>query len=517
MKKIYISLILIQLLCIPVFSQYDPLPEPEGPPVPKTRSFVKSTTYLSENHDRKAIGINYIDAFGRPIQAIAVNASPGGKDIVQSYKYDTYGRQHKSFLPFIHEDEYSNYIEDSLGLQAQFYQSLNIPGGNIPYAEAVYDGSPYNRVIRQSAPGDDINTDYTESGYLPAGSQVEYWYVNNLNQLVKSETYDDNSLMKFTTTGPDGKQAAVYKDNAGKTILSENTTAGVKTRYVYDKYGRLRYVLSPEAVSQMTGLLYTKNDDLVKKYCYYYEYNNKHQLTEKQLPGKDPIYYRYDDKYRLRMTQDGNQRTENNWAFINYDYLGRTVSTGITDTVIIGSLPNEINLGEDDFLSYQFYDNYDFVDGDLNFDFDTASAFHDKFDRIRGKSTGSKIRFTHLDGTEDWLISVVYYDKYGRAIQSISQNHKGGYEMVNSQYNFAGELLRSVHKHSILNTSAKYLVYTYDYDQTGRLLNNWLSQNADGSDSMCRARPVMRRFERASQKSRDTPPVVRVRRGVRAS
>ena len=92
---------------------------------------------------------------------------------------------------------------------------------------------------------------------------------------------------------------------------------------------------------------------------------------------------------------------------------------------------------------------------------------------------------------EQWLTSVIYYDKYGRIIQTISKNNVEGYDIVNNKYNFAGELLESKHKHTNIVSGetavfieTKFLVYLYTYDPMGRLLTVMLSQNEDASGAV---------------------------------
>ena len=52
-------------------------------------------------------------------------------------------------------------------------------------------------------------------------------------------------------------------------------------------------------------------------------------MIGKRVPGADWIYMVYDDRDRLVLTQDGNQRVNNQWTFTKYDALDRPVSTGI--------------------------------------------------------------------------------------------------------------------------------------------------------------------------------------------
>ncbi len=439
--------------------------------------YTKSTTYLSEDTLKKITGINYTDAYGRPLQSILLSASPSNKDIIQTYQYDALGRIIKSYLPFTSdESQNGEFEENALILQQDFYNS-DFPNQNA-FSQVEYDNSPYNQIIKQSSPGEDINTVNLSSDFEPAG-EIDYRTVNDKNQLVNDGTYPPNSLMKYTLKDADDKQTYIYKDKSGKVILKEK--ANTKTRYVYDKYGQLRYVLSPEGVSRMTEKEYDKNSDLVKKYCYYYEYNEKHQLVTKQLPGKEPVYLRYDDKYRLRLTQDGNMRQDSLWMFINYDPLGRIISTGSAEIEDTDNIPDTISPlpvnGISSFFTGQFYDNYDFIE-DQNLLFDTTQAYHEKFDRIRGKPTGSKVRVM-TDETEIWLTSVTYYDKYGRTIQTISKNNVGGYDIVSNKYDFSGKLLISKQKHTDYTPNTKFLVYLYNYDTMGRLLKIRLSQSED--------------------------------------
>ncbi len=476
MKKIILVIIVSQLFMSFAFSQHI------------TTYNTKSSTYLSEDTTRKVTSISYIDAFGRPKQNIVLGASPAGNDIVQTYQYDELGRSTKSYLPFTNNGgQTGEFVDDALDLQTSFYNT-SFPDKNA-YSEVEYDNSPYNRIIKQSMPGDDINSVNVSSEFTSAGG-IDLWEVNNNNQLVQNGTYPSNSLLKFTLKDADDKETFIYKDKSGKVLLKKQVISGgdnIKTRYVYDKYGQLRYVLSPEAVSQMDETSYNSDDDPVKKYCYYYEYDNKHQLVTKQLPGKEPIYLQYDSKYRLRKTQDGNQRADNedNWMFINYDGLGRTVSTGL-GYIDPGPIPDTIipppAEGITAYLTYQYYDNYDFLEENSPLEFDDDLAYHEKFTRITGRSTGSKVRVMNDDA--EWLTSVVYYDKYGRVIQTISQNNLGGYDIVSNEYNFAGELLESKHKHTAFNFDANYLVYLYTYDDMGRLLKTELSENADASGAI---------------------------------
>ena len=89
------------------------------------------------------------------------------------------------------------------------------------------------------------------------------------------------------------------------------------------------------------------------------------------------------------------------------------------------------------------------------------------------------VKVIHNDATIDWDTSVVYYDKYNRVIQSISGNHMGGTDIISNQYNFAGELLKTVQLHRLPGKDNIKLTYYYEYDQQGRLLQTRQKVNSD--------------------------------------
>ena len=64
-------------------------------------------------------------------------------------------------------------------------------------------------------------------------------------------------------------------------------------------------------------------------WSFQYEYDARKRMTDKKMPGADWVYMVYDDRDRLVMTQDGNQRLSKQWLFTKYDTLNRPVMTGI--------------------------------------------------------------------------------------------------------------------------------------------------------------------------------------------
>lgn len=70
-------------------------------------------------------------------------------------------------------------------------------------------------------------------------------------------------------------------------------------------------VLTPRAVLTQVPLLTfpaTENSTIIKGLCYYYEYDDRHRMILKQLPGAEAMKMVYDKRERLVLVQDGNQR-----------------------------------------------------------------------------------------------------------------------------------------------------------------------------------------------------------------
>ncbi|MEL7004229.1 MAG: hypothetical protein AAFN93_16030, partial [Bacteroidota bacterium] len=127
-----------------------------------------------------------------------------------------------------------------------------------------------------------------------------------------------------------------------------------------------------------------------------------------------------------------------------------------------------------------YYDDYDFDrDGILSghetpFDEPQIPNFLSKIDdRTTGMATGIKVRVLNRDvDMPDWLWTVTFYDEYGREIQTANSNHLYRHPVtgegkinnfVSYEYNFAGEMLRSVERHDGggLNSAGDPVLYKY--------------------------------------------------------
>ncbi|MFO7934972.1 MAG: RHS repeat-associated core domain-containing protein, partial [Bacteroidales bacterium] len=244
------------------------------------------------------------------------------------------------------------------------------------------------------------------------------------------------------------------------------------------------------------------SEDVLRKYSYRYTYDKKGRLIKKMLPGMDSILYVYDLRDRLVLTQDGNLRNENKWAFIKYDELDRPVISGIVtknytrdvmqDTVdqytgsslfeerSTGGIHDYTNRSYPDITSamvytVNYYDDYEFIN---NFDQDTLFDYHQLTEdyatapdyRVLGRATGGKVK---MIGEEYWLKSTIYYDKYGRVISTIRDLYPDGYEISNLKYKFSGQVDKTTLMHTPDDLDITMITQRYEYDHQGRLLEHY--------------------------------------------
>lgn len=111
--------------------------------------------------------ITYLDGIGRPVQSILVGKSPSLKDIVSIHVYEPRGNESIHYLPFTKAANNGLFIANPVELINAFYQNppQNSASTSFPYSQSVFEPSPLNRIIRQSAPGESWNlaSDHTRN------------------------------------------------------------------------------------------------------------------------------------------------------------------------------------------------------------------------------------------------------------------------------------------------------------------------------------------------------------------
>ncbi len=518
----------------------------------------------------------YLDAFGRPIQTVVKQGSlkqstvpldPNNinnyQDLVNITEYDALGRTDKGFLPYATQSYLGFFKPNAHSEQQNFInQKYGEPQGSIyTYSQTTFDGSPLNRVTNIKLPGFVWNNNPAYKGIsndydiYKAIENVHIWDIgfNYGDKPSNVGIYQDGKLLKSITKDDKDKLVVEYKDFSGNTVLKKvqekeigqgldlNGYAGwLSTYYVYDDFGRLRYTISPKAVAQMAVSGSWTIDDAVKKgLCFYQEYDKKGRVIIKHSPDGGEVWLLYDNRDRLVLSQDENQRNRapnkpNQWSVSLFDYNDRPVLTGLVDDArdrtameamlttlnsnaqnrqiniytgswetitvynpVAGNFPGSAITGIiTNSLSY--YDEYRSQDRPFvqltNNEFaptnNPNAETPEKSLRVKGMNTTSKLRI--LDdkydngnlSDEKFLASTNYFDDKGRVIETTAGNIKSGTELSAVRYDFAGKVLSTTAKHYIHYDAFDnlYIVTKNDYDLLGRPTKLWKLYTKNSAD-----------------------------------
>ena len=437
-----------------------------------TYTYRDTFTVNTSNWTSKSIpAIQYFDGLGRPTESILVNSSTLGYDMIDKKEYDAFGNLIKEYLPYSKtSDNFGNFVTNFATEQNSFIGGLYPSEGSYGYSITEYEKSPLKRVVKQGAPGSSwqltkpVITTYRTN--TVADSVKTYLYTGDTPS---AYTYPAGKLYVTETTDEDGKTVREVKDIDGKVV--EKYMNGARTKYCYDQFGRLKSVMQPTA---------TNSTDSYSTFQYKYDF--KGRLTDKKLPNVSWFYYIYDSRDRLVLSQDAIQRSKTTpeWSYTIYDDFNRPVEQGTWATTtsrttlttsINGSLTYMSGQVSRTPLKYLYYDKYpvDIFSGYTpnTSDYSALSATQSASDI--GRQTGEMTKLLDIEtGMNSWIFNAFYYDKFGRVIQTVSDNHLGGKDYVTNKYNFAGETMQTRYRH-IVGTVTVCTDTWFDRDHRGRL------------------------------------------------
>lgn len=508
------------------------------------------------------ISTSYVDELGRPMQSVSLGGSGKGKDLVQAIVYDELGRESKKYLPYATDLRDGRYQLTAVEDQALFYAGVDptVAQDASPFSQSIFEASPLNRPIKQGAPGDawqpDLNNTYSSIDHtikkayeFNVASEVLRWTfanpmeeysttaVNAFGKVNAGTTaapvyYAANQLFKNKTKDEQENQVIEYVDKEGRTILKRvqavvgnpstadnlRHTNWASTYYIYDDFGNLVCVIPPEASNRLatqyfqSGSTDASKNAFLKRWAFRYRYDQRKRMTMKQVPGAEPVFMVYDNRDRLVMTQDGNQRSSKRWTFTKYDALNRQVLTGIytSDSVLqLNKMQRRVNVfyaavpgnggawfesfnvnntlhGYDNksyppesntanYLTVNYYDTYDvrntwtgeyaYINEGLTqtVEEETYTQPTTILTAVVGLQTASKIKVLDggVTGGHTWLHSVSYYDDKYKVVQTISDNYRGGIDRTTNLYDFVGKILQSKTSHATADIQWTDFVSTF--------------------------------------------------------
>lgn len=314
--------------------------------------------------------ITYFDGLGRPMQNIAIKASPNLQDIITHIGYDDYGRQVTDYLPYEANGILGSLRTDDQVLATQTFNKVLYPDdftgvlveNTNPFSQKEFEPSPLNRVMKQAAPGEDwklnngheIRFEYSanatgevrrfdvtlDASYVPSlDTNTNSFY--DARELYKNVTKDEN--WSDGQVSPKYHTTEEFTDRQGRVVLKRtyadvtNPDGSVSvaephdTYYIYDDYGNLTYVLPPKVDVANGDISTTELNEL----SYQYKYDHRNRLVKKKIPGKGTatdwesiVYNKLDQPI---MTQDPNLKAQGKWLFTKYDAFGRVAYTGMVN------------------------------------------------------------------------------------------------------------------------------------------------------------------------------------------
>lgn len=463
--------------------------------------------------------IQYFDGLGRPLQTVQLNGTLAGHDLVQPFAYDALGREAIKYQPYSVWNNHGAYRADAIvnGGQAGYF--ANPPSGikstGTPFALTVFEPSPLNRIHEQGAAGDAWqpvpNSDAGHTMKIEYGTNIEgevrLWTINPNGAFTDVKYYNPGKLYKTTTkdenwTSGNAGTTDEFKDFEGRVVLKrvwETDVKSLKTCYLYDDFGNLRYVMPP-AVTAGTDRLYgeiTSFDESQVEfldYMYGYHYDSRNRVIEKKIPGKGWEEMIYNPLDQVVLSQDAIQLSNQERSFIKYNAFGQVTMTGVETghSRTRQSIQDEVNNYQGvyydsrstsnanghgyDYAStpaywpnmrvdvVNYYDDYENIPDLPN----NESANYSKM--IKGLLVAQKIRVL---GTDVFLWTVNYYDDEGRVVKTYKQHYLSGsynvanYDDITNSYSFVGELTSTIRIHHA-NGISTTIADRYEYDHMGR-------------------------------------------------
>jgi RHS repeat-associated protein len=403
-----------------------------------------------------------------------------------------------------------------------------------PYASTQYENSARGIVQIERPVG--INTDLQSNVYEWKGNDTYYhggvvyrWFTDQRQGeflAKKASVYAEGELMvkvisaKATTT----LSAFEFYNHLGQLVLKRNATkvgTFLDTYYVYDDFGNLRFILTPlatQALLTMSSCTAGSNyftcsgNPSFRELIHQYEYDERNRTITEKAPSEQAIHFVYDKLNRLILSQDGSQRGRNEWAFTKYDKWDRPVLSGIltstntratwqsgansatqlfvlrafetsTGTLVQGYRDNtypSIATGAT-VTSISYFDDYNF-DGDASHVADVSynSAYNANvgyasnfapYPYTKGMATGSRVLVLGSSPAK-WLTTIQFYDIQGRVIQTSTEHHTGGKDVLTMRYDrLSGRVISSYQVHQQLsNGTPVNVLKTSTYDHEGRAL-----------------------------------------------
>lgn len=403
----------------------------------RTYVFLDSTGTVSRARETKV----YYDGMGREVLAVAGATSLPDAYTATRTDYAIHGPIARKWLPVPSDAEYVNknaYASKS----AAFYGA-----GERAFTEYTYSELLPTRLSKETIPGNfwaGHGQKYSQHKCALTGEYAcrKILVKDSDGTLYADSIYAPGTLRVTETENPDGMRLLKFENRQEKTVM-ERRIAGstvADTRYVYDRRGDLRYVISPEGAA----LLPQSGDvdsEITEQYAQCYTYDYKHRAIKSKLPGCGATEYVYDKFGKLLMSADALQQQRHEWTVTLYDWKMRPAVRGTmtvpglnagalretfrdsTLTATFSPTENDIETGLlyspdaalngfTPFMAW-YYDNYDFIIGPNSV---CRTRYADRSDGFT--ATGLQTGMAQNSGDGTVIYTAQKFDGYGNVTLS---------------------------------------------------------------------------------------------------
>jgi len=461
----------------------------------------------------------YFDGLGRPIETVAMKATPAQHDLISTNYYDQFGREVQKYLPYSDAGSSGNFRTDAPTQQPAFYNTLLSSTEAYYYQNITFEASPLNRPLKttdagKSWTGNNRGTSlHSRTNNL--FDSVRIWAITSgFNDIPTTSTsYLPGMLVVTETSDENDTKVVEYKDLEGHVILKKSQLADAQgvgygswlcTYYVYDDLGNLRCVISPRAVQYLQQNSWALSGTVANELCFRYGYDKRRRMIAKKVPGAGEVDMVYDAKDRLVMAQDSTEEIQGRWMVTVYDTLNRPIKTALWNNSNNASYHQGTAYGSNNYPTLSgtytveteaFFDSYAWLSrSDISL---SGHAYTTLFNhttdlpviqttpydlnptaasvQIRGMATGTRVNILDPTGTTTgYLYTISWYDDHNRAIQAQASNISGGWDTITTKYDFSGKVLSTCDAHSITSSRGtikwNQLTTAMNYDQAGRLV-----------------------------------------------
>ncbi|MDO5394673.1 MAG: RHS repeat-associated core domain-containing protein [Bacteroidales bacterium] len=471
-----------------------------------TDNYVRTWVYgdSTGTDSRAVVSTVYYDGMGR--ERLRVSGTPQQPDAYTSVRTDYNGRglRERMWLAVPGGEENIDAGVYSAAAKA-FY------GDDMPYSRYDYEPGSRNRVSAEYGPGkywERHGTRYIRHGCTPSGDSCLKVLVDDEGNVYTDGTYAEGSLRVLESEDADGRRLLQFQNRTGKTVAERRLKDGVsaETRYVYDIYGDLRYVLTPTATAHLpaTG---TVDASVLEKYAQCYTYDEHHRLLTSRIQGGGVSEYVYDRFGHVLFSRDALQRANGEWTVTLYDERLRPAIRGTVrmsaDAVALRRLYADSILvavyspANSEFMAYDvpdgftgfwpemawYYDDYRFMES-------TNSSQKTMFEATRFPATGKLTGTATKTENSDPIFTVMRYDARGN-IDLLGKWDCFLNEFrltIATGYDFTGKALwRTETLQAMTEGTVQWedtARFSYSYDALGRLTEEELSVNGSAPQTV---------------------------------